>query len=156
MTVTDHVRHQARTKVTGEVDGIACLPSETSTNAKDDEEEAERRQRTSSDVSIVLQSVDQEHEQGAGDELGEEHAGSGHESRRVCAEDTSGGIFAGNGTNACSALEDINRRLVVGIDDRSGRHCTKKLSEHVDWEFSPREFPEDAICKRHGRVEMRS
>jgi hypothetical protein len=40
MAISDHVGDQARTKVTREVDRVSCFPAKTSTDAKDDEEQA--------------------------------------------------------------------------------------------------------------------
>jgi len=87
MTISNHVRYESWTKVTGKVDRISCLPAKAGTNAEYDEEEAEWSKRTSTDVSLVLECVDHEHEKSAGDELGEKHSGLGHEFSRVSAED---------------------------------------------------------------------
>jgi len=79
MTISEEVRHQARTKVSGEVDGIASLPAKACADTEDDEEESERGQVTGAEVSVVLEGVDAEHQDCAGDELGEEHSSTSHE-----------------------------------------------------------------------------
>jgi hypothetical protein len=39
--ISDRIRHQPRTKVTGDVDSVARLPSEAGSETEDEEEEAE-------------------------------------------------------------------------------------------------------------------
>jgi hypothetical protein len=55
MTVPEAERHQPRTKVTCKVDGITCLPTEASTDAKDDEEESEWCEVPCPNIPIILQ-----------------------------------------------------------------------------------------------------
>lgn len=43
-TVSDHVRHQARTKVTGKINGVSCLPAEAGSDAENNEEESQGSQ----------------------------------------------------------------------------------------------------------------
>ena len=64
------------------------LPAEAGANAEDDEEQSQRYQISRPKVAIVFESIDQEHQDRAGDEFGEKLPGFGHELGRVCAEDT--------------------------------------------------------------------
>ena len=110
MSVAEEIRHQSRPKVAGRVDGIARLPSETSADAKDDEEQAQRRQVPGADVAAVLERIDKEHEEGACDELGEELSRRRHEGGRVGAEDAGRGGFgiSRDGAEMGAAFVDVD------------------------------------------------
>lgn len=110
VAIANHVRDESWTKVTSEVDGISGFPAEASTDSKDDEEEAEWSEWASANVSVVLKRVDQEHKEGAGDELGEELARLGHEFGGVGAENAgcSGLAVAWDCSNAGATLEDVD------------------------------------------------
>ena len=71
VAVTQKVGHETWSKITGKVDSITGFPTEACTNSKDDKEQAKRCKRASTDVSVVFQSVDQEHKECAGNEFGE-------------------------------------------------------------------------------------
>lgn len=86
--VSQQVRHQSWTKVSGKINGIAGFPTEAGTNPKNDEEQAERREVSRTDIAVIFQGVDQEHQQHTPNEFAEEHAGGGHELGWVGAEDT--------------------------------------------------------------------
>lgn len=64
------------------------LPAEAGADAEDDEEQSQWYQISRAKVPVVFESIDQEHQDRAGDEFGEELSGFGHELGRVCAEDT--------------------------------------------------------------------
>lgn len=121
--VSKRVRHQSGPEVTSEIDRIAGLPSEASTDAEDYEEKSKRREISGTDIMIVLRGdvsrgfgdslcathlycVYQEHEQRARNELTEEHSSLGHERGRVCAEDSSCGVavVAIRSWEACGVL----------------------------------------------------
>lgn len=129
-------------------------PAEASTNAENDEEEAQRSERTSSNVSIVLDSVDQEHQEGTGDEFGEELTGLGHEVCRICAENACGGSRAADGSNVRTTLVDVNGGFVVGVDNGRRSHSTENLGDHVGEELSPWELAEDAVGQSDSRVQV--
>lgn len=103
------------TEVSSKVDSIARLPSKTSTDAENDEEQHQRCQVPSSEITVVLQCVDAEHQDCGGDELGEELAGARHEGGRVGAEDAGGGVVgeAGDGADVGPAFVDVNCGFVV-------------------------------------------
>lgn len=89
MAITQEIGHESRTKVTRQVDGVTCFPAEACADSEDDEEETEWGQVASAHVLVVEQDIDQEHQDGAGDELGEELSRLGHERGRICAENPS-------------------------------------------------------------------
>lgn len=66
------------------------------------------------------------HQQGAGNELGEELPSLGHELCRIRAEDAGTSVLrvSWDCADADAALEDIDGGLVVGIDDSGGAHCS--------------------------------
>ena len=154
VTIAKHIADQARAKVTSKIDSIARFPAEASTNTEDDEEQAKRREIASSDIAIVLEGVDQEHQESASDELGEELTGLGHERRWVGAEDSSTRGRLAHGADAGAALEDVNGRLVIAVNNRRCTHGTEDLSDHVNGEFPPGKLSEDAVGKGDCRVEM--
>lgn len=154
MAVTDHVGHQARTKIPSEVDSIARLPAKAGANTKDNEEEPQWCKWSSAEISVVLEGVDEEHQQRAGNEFGEELASLGHERCRIGAEDASGRSVASDCADARASLKDIDRRLVVAIDNRSGAHGSQNLGYHVDREFAPWKFAKDAVGKSDSRIEV--
>jgi len=110
VAVADHVGDKSWAKVTSEVDSISCLPPEASTNSEDDEEEAERREWTSADVSFVFKCVDHEHEEGTGNEFREELTGLSHERGGIGAEDAGGGglAVAWDCSDVGTTLEDVD------------------------------------------------
>ncbi len=103
-----------RTEISGKIDGIACLPSKASTNAKDDKEQSQRCQVPGSKVTVILQTVDTEHEDRRGDEFGEELAGLGHEGLRISAEYPRGGVVACDGADVGTTFILIDGGFVVG------------------------------------------
>lgn len=62
VSVAESGAHQPRPKVTGEVDGVSGLPSETSTDAKDHEEETEGGEVARAQVAVVIKGVDEKHQ----------------------------------------------------------------------------------------------
>lgn len=154
MAISNHERHQSGTKVTSKVDGITSLPTEAGTNTKDEEEEAERHQVSSSNVVRVGQGEDAEHEDAAGNEFGEEHACPGHESGRVCAKDASGSGRASHGSDTGAPFKGIESRLVVGIHDGSASHGSEELGKGIDGELSPRVTAVETVGKGHRWVEV--
>lgn len=122
MAISNHERHQSGAKVTSKVDGITSLPAEASANAKDEEEEAKRHQVSSSNVVGIGQGEDAEHEDAAGDELGEKHARPSHECSGIRAKDARGSGRAGHGSDASTSLKGIESRLVVGVHDGGAHH----------------------------------
>lgn len=156
VAVADKVRDEARTKVTGQVDGITSLPTEASANAKDEEEEPQGEHAHVRAIEVVRigEAKNDELENAACDKLGEEHAGSGHEGSGICAEQASGGVFATNGANVDTALKGVNGRTVVGVDDSSSRHGSKQLCQSIDRELAPGVATVEAVGKGNGGVEM--
>lgn len=154
--VAQEIRHQSWTKVTGQVDGISGFPAEAGTDTENDEEETQRCQWARTDVALILQGVDHEHEQRAGDEFGEELTRLGHEGLWVCAEDSGrGGVAVSwDGADVGSTFVDVDGGFVVCVDDGRGAHGAKDLGEGVDGEFSPGEFAEDAVGEGDCGVEM--
>lgn len=152
--IAKHVRHEPRSEVTSEINSIASLPTEASTNAKDEEHEAQRQQRSGANVVAIDEGEDGELENGAGNDLGEEHAGSRHELGRIGAEDTGGGIGSGDSAETGAALIHVNGRLVVAINNGSSGHGAEDLSNGVDGELAPRVAAIDAVCKRHCGVDV--
>lgn len=92
-----------------------------------------------SDVVVVLDCIDQEHEQCTCYEFGEELASVAHEVGRIRAEDTSGRVLgiSRDSTDSRTTLKLIYGRLVVAIDDCCCCHRAKDLSGHVHWELLP-------------------
>lgn len=123
-TVTDGVGHQSGPEISSEVDGVASFPAETCTNTEDDEEQRQRYEILRTEIMVVLNRIDEEHEQCAGNNFAEEHAGSRHERRRICAEDPGRRIIGipWNGANANAAFKLVDCGLVVGVDDEGGTH----------------------------------
>ena len=159
VSVAEEIRHEARTEIAGEVDGVAGLPAETGADAEDDEEERQRRQVAGAEVAVVLERVDAEHQDGRRDELAEEHARLGHEGGRVGAEDAARagvGAGAGHGARRAAAFVHVDGGFVVGVDDAGGAHGAQELREEVAGEFAEGEAPEDAVCQGDGRVEVRA
>lgn len=154
MTVTNHVTNQTRTKVSSEVDRVSSFPAEASADAKDDEEEAERRKVACTDISIILQGVDQEHQKGASDKLGEELTGFCHELCWIGAENTSCSSRAADSANIGTTLKNVDRRLVVGVNNRRRSHGTENLGDHIGGELSPGELAEDAVGERDSRIKV--
>lgn len=147
VTITQEVGHQSRTKVPSEIDCVARLPSETGTNAEDDEEKGQWCEVAGAEVTVVFEGVDAEHEDGGGDEFGEELTGFGHEGGWVGAEDSRGGGVAvsWDGAELAAAFVDVDGGFVVGVDDPGGAHGAEDLGEHVGGEFAPGEAAEDAV-----------
>ena len=170
-TISKSVAHNSWAKVTGQVDSISGLPTEACTNTEDDKEQTERREVAGTNVRIVLECVNAEHEDCASDEFRKEHAGARHECRGVGAEDTSGGVLSqylrpisvimsnhlprnAYSSNAVAALELVNGRLVVAVDNASGAESSQSLSNGVDWELSPWELSVDAVRKCDSGVQV--
>lgn len=144
---TKEVRHESRTKITSQVNGIASFPTEASTNTEDDEEKTQRCQWSSSDVTLIFQSVNQEHEQTTGDQFREKLSRLGHEWLWVGAEDSGCGGFtvSRDCADVGTSLIDIDGGFIVGVYDAGSAHGSEDLCEGVNWEFSPWEFSEDTI-----------
>ena len=153
MAVANHVRNKTGAKVTSQVNGVASLPTEASANTEDQEEEAQGHQGASTNVSTVGEGEDDKLQDGASDELGEEHAGPGHESSGIGAEDARSGVGSSNSSDAGSLI-GVESGLVVGIDDGGTSHGSKNLRNHVDGEFAPWVASEDAIGEGNSWVEM--
>lgn len=64
-TVSDRIRHQSGTKVSGEIDRVSRLPTETGPYAKYDEEQSQRRELACADIVIILGHVREGQEQAA-------------------------------------------------------------------------------------------
>lgn len=156
MRPTQEVRHQPRTEIPRQINSISRLPPKASADTEDDKEQPQRRQRPSSDIPIVLERIDQKHQQRARDELGEELPRLGHELGRVRAEDASAGVgrVAGDGADAGAAFEGVDGGLVVGVDDAGGAHGAQDLGEGVGGELAPGEFAEDAVGEGDGWVDV--
>lgn len=158
MPVAEEVGHESGAEVPCHIDGKPGLPSKAGSDTKEDEEEPEGCEGARAEVPIVLEDVDEEHEDGAGDEFGEELTRPRHEGGRVRAEDACRRSIREprNGADAVTAFVNINGGLVVTIDDAGGAHGPKDLGEHVHREFSPGEAPEDAVGEGDSRVEVRA
>lgn len=154
VAISNHERHQSGTEITSKVDGITSFPAEASANAEDEEEEAKRHQVSSSNVVRVGQGENAEHEDAAGNELGEKHARPSHERGRIRAKDASGGGRASHSSDTGASLKHIESRLVVGIDDGSTRHGSQELGKGIDGELSPRVAAVQTVGKRHRWVEV--
>ena len=63
--------------------------------------------------------------------LGEKLARFRHEGGRIGAEDAGGRSIGPDGPDAGAAFEDVDRRLVVGVDNCAGAHGAEDLREHV-------------------------
>jgi hypothetical protein len=137
--ISEHVRHQSRTKVSSEINRIASFPAtvqrgtalaphiqktlrsrhdlQASTNSKDDKEQSQRNKISGSKIPVVFERVDQEHQDRAGDEFGEELASLGHEGCWVGAKNACCRRFGitRHRTDVGPSFEDINGGLVVGI-----------------------------------------
>lgn len=147
MAVSQHVRDQSRAKIPSQVDGIASLPAEASANPEDHEEQTEWCEVAGTEISVVLEGVDQEHQKPTGDELGEELSRLGHERCGVGAEDACCRGVASDRADARATLEDVDGGLVVAVDNGSCGHGTEDLGEHVDGELAPWELSVDAVGK---------
>lgn len=156
MPIPQPIRHDPRPQVPCHIDRRSRLPAETGTNAVDDEKQRQRCQRPRAEIPVVLDRVDEEQKDGAGDEFGEELARLGHEGGGVGAEDAGGGgvAVAGHGADAGAALVDVDGGSVVGVDDERGAASAEELGEHVGREFAPGEAAEDAVGEGDGWVEM--
>lgn len=155
--IPDHVGNQSRTKVPGKINRIASFPTKASTNTEDDEEESKWSQLFSSDVMVVLDGIDQEHQQHRGDEFREELASGGHELLGVGAEYPGCGIsglgVTWNSADAIS-LKLIDGRSVVAIYNSGCQHSTKDLRDEIHRKLAPGELAEDAVGECHGRIYM--
>lgn len=152
--IANKVGNETRAEITSQVDGITSLPTQGSTNAKDEEEEGQWQHLTGADVVVIDKGKDDKLKNGAGEKLGEEHAGTGHKRSGVCAKDTGGSIGAADGSDSGAALEVINGRLVVAVNDGSAGHGTKKLGQGVDGELAPGVATVDAVGQGDCRVDM--
>ena len=120
------------------------------------QEETERREWTGADIAIILQCIDEEHEEGRGDEFGEKLSSFTHEFGGVCAENARCGGFrvSGDGSDAGTTFKDIDGAPVVTVDDCRGSHRTEDLGESVDGKLSPGELAVNAIGEGDSWVEM--
>ena len=153
MTIAEHVGNEARAKVSSKIDSIACLPAKARTDAKDDEEESKWCEWASAQVPIILEDVDEEHEESGSNELGEELSSLGHELCWVGAKDTSGSSRSSDGTHA-AALELVDGTLVVSVDDCSSTHGTEDLCQHVAREFPPGKLSEHTVGESDGGIQV--
>lgn len=151
--VAQNGRGKTGAKVTSRVDGIASLPAEGGTEAKDEEEEGKRTKVSGSQVVVVVDGVDTHHEDGRGNDFRKDHTGAGHEGGRVGAEDASGGSRQSDGSDTMSLVK-VKGRLVVSVDDKGAEEGTHELGKGVDGELLPGESAEDAVGQRDGGVEM--
>ena len=91
VAITQHITHQPWSEVSSKVDSITSLPAElhanvmlvydaitqieqgqsayACTNTKDHKEQSQWSEVASSEVTVILESVNQEHEDGAGNEF---------------------------------------------------------------------------------------
>jgi hypothetical protein len=154
VTVSKHVRNKTRTKVTGKVDSVTSLPTEAGTDAKDQEEQTKGHELSGANVVVIGHGVNAHHQDGRGNDFGEEHASAGHERSGVCAEDASGGSVASDSPDASTTLKHVDGGLVVAVDDSSASHGSENLSEHVDRELAPRVATENTVGKGDGRIDV--
>lgn len=153
MTVSENVRNQAGTKVTSEIDGVSRFPTPAGSDAEDEEEEGERHEGAGGAVGRVGESEDDELEETGADELGEKHAGPGHELGWVCTEDAGGGVGTRNRANAL-ALKVVDGRHVVAVEDEGRNHGTQELADEVDGKLAPGHTTVYAVGQCHCWVEM--
>lgn len=123
MSVSDHVRHQPRPKISSQVDGIAGFPTEAGAQSKDEEEQTEREpfiRLSHADIRVVLQREDNKHQDRARNELREELARFRYEGLWVRAEYTSrGSLRRWDGPYAMACVM-IDRREIVRVNDARG------------------------------------
>lgn len=93
VAITNHIADESWTEITSKIDSISGFPTEACTNTKDNEEETKWCEGTSTDIAIIFQCVDQEHQQARCNELREELTCLCHEGCWVCAEDAGSGCF---------------------------------------------------------------
>lgn len=151
VSVTDHVRDQTRTKVTSQVHGVTRLPTEAGTKGEDQETDHQGHQVAG---AVVGQAEEAEHEDGRGDVLGEEHAGGAQERSRVGTEDAGSRVVARDGADVATALENVDGRPVVGVNNSSGGHGAQQLGDEVDGELAPWELAVHATGKCDGWVQV--
>jgi len=156
MAIANKVGEQSWTKISGKINRIARLPSESRADAKYQEEKHEGGEITCAEIAVIFQSEDHEHEHRTCNELREELASLRHEWLGVCAEDASSRVLPGNSSNVGAAFVNINSRFVVAVDDSSTTEAACNLSAGVCGPLTPGELSEYAICERDGRIEMSS
>lgn len=154
MTVSDNVRNQTGTKVTSQVNRIAGLPTETSTNTEDQEEQRQTKEVTRVSVLGISKAEDDKDEQTTGDEFGPPHGFSRHELSWVRAEDSGGGGGTGDRSQTRLALEGVDGVVVVSVHDEGSRHAAEELAHEVDGELAPWVTAVKAVGQGDGRVEM--
>jgi hypothetical protein len=175
VSVSEHVAHKTRTEVTSQINSIASFPAycvisiftlkspdervkhtEASTDTEYNEEQSQRSKVASTDIAIILKSINAEDENRRSNNLGEELSSACQEFGRICAEDTRGRVIrvTRDSSDAVTTFEDIDCRFIVSVHDSRGTHATENLSDHVDGKFSPWEFAEDTIGKGNGWVQV--
>lgn len=152
--IANKVGDESRAKITSQVDGVTGFPAQASTNAKDEEEQGKGEHLASANVVVIDQGENDKLENRGGQEFGEEHASAGHEGSRICAEDTSRGVGAGDGSETGAAFKVVDGRLVVSVDDGGSGHGTEELGNGVDGELAPGVAAVDAVGQGDGGVEM--
>lgn len=150
MAIAKNVRNQTRTEVTSQVDGIASLPTEASTDAEDEEEERQGEELAGIAIFGIGQGENDEHENAGCDKLGKPHRGTRHELGGIRAENAGGG----EGADANTTLEVVNGEDIVAVDDEGAGHGTQDLSDGIDGKFSPGVAAEQAVGKGNGWVKV--
>lgn len=156
MSISNPVSKQSGTEISSQINGISSLPTESSTNAKDQEEQRKRYEVPGSEIRIVLEREDDKHQHRAGDDFRENLARLGQEGLRIRAEDAGGGVVGkpGDRADGAAALELVDGGLVVAVDNGRGAEAAHDLRACVDGELPPREFAVQAIDERDGWVEV--
>jgi hypothetical protein len=156
VTIPNKVGEQSWTEISGKINCIARLPSESSADAKYQKEKHEGSEIACAEIAVVFQGEDHEHEHRTCNELGEELASLRHKWLRVRAEDASSGVLSGNSSNVWATFVNINGGFVVAVDDSSSTEATCNLSASICRPLTPGELPEYAVCERDSRIEMSS
>lgn len=153
VTVSYNVRDKTRAKVTSQVDGITRLPTEASTDSKDQEEKSKGHQVLGVSISGVGHGKNNKHQDTAGDEFGPPHLGPGKEGGRVSTEDASGRSGPSDGSDS-RTFKVINGLLVGSEDDEGTSHGTEKLSKSVYGPFAPWVAAVKTVAKGDGWVQV--
>jgi hypothetical protein len=156
VAIPNKVGEQSWTEISGKINRIASLPSESRADPKYQKEKHEGSKIARAEIAVIFQGEDHEHEHRTRNELREELASLRHKWLGVRAEDASSRVISGNSSNVGAAFVNINGGFVVAVDDSSTTEAACNLSASICRPLTPGELPEYTIRERDGRIEVSS
>lgn len=153
VAISNNVRCETRTKVTGRVHGITSLPTETGTKSENEEAETEGSKRASGNIVGVVEGENAHHKKGRGNDFRKDGTNTDHKVCRVCAKDTTGGGATKNSSNSVTFVV-VKSRSVVTVNDKGSAKGTKELGKSIDGELLPREATVNTVRKSDTRIKM--